>query len=628
MSVNNESQNYTGGATIEKTLPQNGVYASLFNKINLTPVAEIGDLNGFEDNTVMAETSADARVTAAVQVFMQCLQKSGQKVEKLDKTLLDHHIAELDFQISRQLDKVMHSDEFQKTESVWRGLKSLVDKTDFRQNVKIEILDLSKDELRQDFEDSPEIIQSGLYRQTYTMEYDTPGGEPIAAVISAYEFDASAQDVALMRNISKVSAAAHMPFIGSAGPAFFLKENMEQVAAIKDIGNYFDRAEYIKWKSFRETDDSRYLGLVMPRVLGRLPYGPDTAFSGYQLLLEYFTFRDKFMFVHFNGLDGITPPAGTEYFDIEVVFSTPWPSDLPVTDDAVRLHCVPVINLFTLEADPLTITGLESEYLLRPKRLQDGHTEIYSVDSVTGSNRTNDAEYVPFSSFRHKGGMMCRQAPPRYYHTRVKRSVTGLYDTWLILGGHQWEDDRLLDREAVSLQITGTNGQLPRRALQSTLLDSCEQVVSTPLSVRNLCKPTLPVYPPAEDRFHWRVLSHLGSGFLNMLSTAEVLRGTLALYNWQEDELNTRRLEAIQHVEHHRLQRFEQGYLLRGLDIEVILDSNGFTGEGDIHLFGEMLNRFFALYVDMNQFNQLTLIVQPEGKCIRWKENHSPRLPG
>lgn len=217
-----------------------------------------------------------------------------------------------------------------------------------------------------------------------------------------------------------------------------------------------------------QTDRIRLDGYFSPGGFseedGLWPKG-DTAFSGYQLLLEYFTFRDKFMFVHFNGLDGITPPAGTEYFDIEVVFSTPWPSDLPV-------------------------------------------------------------------------------------------------------------------------------------------------------------------YPPAEDRFHWRVLSHLGSGFLNMLSTAEVLRGTLALYNWQEDELNTRRLEAIQHVEHHRLQRFEQGYLLRGLDIEVTLDSNGFTGEGDIHLFGEMLNRFFALYVDMNQFNQLTLIVQPEGKCIRLKENHSPRLPG
>lgn len=187
MSLNNESQNMAGGATVEKTLPAGGVYASLFDKINLDPVAEIGNLNGFDDNTVMAETSANARVTAAVQVFMQCLQKSGQKVEKLDKTLLDSHIAELDFQISRQLDEIMHNDAFQKVESVWRGLKSLVDKTDFRQNVKLELLDLSKEELRQDFEDSPEIIQSGLYKQTYIAEYDTPGGEPISAQLDALD---------------------------------------------------------------------------------------------------------------------------------------------------------------------------------------------------------------------------------------------------------------------------------------------------------------------------------------------------------------------------------------------------------------------------------------------------------
>ncbi|MEI2264057.1 type VI secretion system baseplate subunit TssF [Erwinia sp. CGal63] len=354
----------------------------------------------------------------------------------------------------------------------------------------------------------------------------------------------------------------------------------------------------------------------------------ESAFSGYQLLLEYFTFREKFMFVHLNGLENVTLPAGIASFDIEVVFNQLWPADLPVTSDALRLHCVPVINLFTLEADPLTISGLESEYLLRPKRLQDGHTEIYSVDAVTGSARTGNAEYVPFTSFRHRGGMLRRDAPERYYHTRVKRGVTGMHDTWLILGGQQWEADKITERETVSLRITGTNGQLPRRALQSALLDRCEQTLQTKVSVRNLCKPTLPVYPPAEDRFHWRVMSHLGTGFLNMMSSAEVLRGTLALYNWQEDELNNRRLDAIQAVQHHRIQRFENGFLLRGLDIEVTIDRNGFTGEGDIHLFGEMLNRLLALYADMNQFNQLTLIVQPEGKCIRWKENHSPRLPG
>ncbi|HDS5353487.1 TPA: type VI secretion system contractile sheath large subunit [Enterobacter kobei] len=274
MSVQN---NIAGGESMVLERPAaGGVYASLFEKINLSPVSELSALDIWQDAQAMSDATADERLTAGMQVFLECLTKAGAKVEKLDKSLIDHHIAELDYQISRQLDAVMHHEEFQAVEGLWRGVKSLIDKTDFRQNVKIELLSMSKEDLRQDFEDSPEIIQSGLYKHTYIDEYDTPGGEPIAALISAYEFDASAQDVALLRNISKVSAAAHMPFIGSAGPKFFLKESMEDVAAIKDIGNYFDRAEYIKWKSFRDTDDARYIGLVMPRVLGRLPYGPDT----------------------------------------------------------------------------------------------------------------------------------------------------------------------------------------------------------------------------------------------------------------------------------------------------------------------------------------------------------------
>ncbi|ELB7823524.1 type VI secretion system contractile sheath large subunit, partial [Klebsiella pneumoniae] len=276
MSVTTENAPVQGQTTLQENRVGEGVYASLFEKINLAPASRLGDINDFLDDAALSETPAAERLTAAMQVFMERIRQSGQRVEKLDKTLIDHHIAELDFQISRQLDAVMHHQEFQQVESLWRGLKQLVDNTDYRQNVKTEILDVAKDDLRQDFEDAPELIQSGLYWHTYTAEYDTPGGEPIGSVISAYEFDASPQDVALLRNISRVSAAAHMPFIGAVGPAFFLKETMEEVAAIKDIGNYFDRAEYIRWKAFRETDDARYIGLVMPRVLGRLPYGPDT----------------------------------------------------------------------------------------------------------------------------------------------------------------------------------------------------------------------------------------------------------------------------------------------------------------------------------------------------------------
>ncbi|SEM44121.1 type VI secretion system protein ImpC [Pseudomonas sp. ok272] len=274
MSVESSNVQSRGATVLSEE--NSGVYGTLFSKINLVPVSALGGIDAFQNVEALSEVSADERVTAAVNVFLQLLKDSSRKVERLDKTLLDEHIAALDEQISRQLDAVMHHPDFQRVESTWRGVKSLIDQTDFRQNVRIELLDISKDHLVQDFEDAPEIAQSGLYLHTYTQEYDTPGGEPIAAAISNYEFNRGPQDIALLRNISKVSAAAHMPFIGAVGPAFFGKETMEEVAAIKDIGNYFDRAEYIKWKAFRDSDDSRYIGLTMPRVLGRLPYGPDT----------------------------------------------------------------------------------------------------------------------------------------------------------------------------------------------------------------------------------------------------------------------------------------------------------------------------------------------------------------
>lgn len=252
------------------------VYQSLFNKINLNPVTKTEDMDKYEDNDILSESPTDERVTMAVNILLKMIQDSSQKVEKLDKYLLDYHISQIDQKLSHQLDAIMHHPVFQEIESTWRGLKFVVDRTDFRRNVKIELLDVSKDELRQDFEDAPEISQTGFYRHTYIQEYDTPGGEPLGVTISNYEFDRSPQDISLLRNVSKVAAAAHMPFIASIGPKFFGKESMEEVAAIKDIANYFDRAEYTKWNLFRETDDARYIGLTLPRVLARLPYGPET----------------------------------------------------------------------------------------------------------------------------------------------------------------------------------------------------------------------------------------------------------------------------------------------------------------------------------------------------------------
>jgi type VI secretion system protein ImpC len=194
----------------------------------------------------------------------------------VDSLRLDHDLATIDRLLGRQIDSILHHPAFQTLESAWRGLQFLVDRTDFRRYVLIETLDVSKENLRQDFDDAPELIESGLFQHTYVQEYDTPGAYPVGSVIANYEFDASAPDVALLRNISKVAAAAHMPFIGAVSPAFFGRASMEDVAGIRDLSGYFERAAYFKWKAYRETDDARYVGLTLPRFLARLPYGPDT----------------------------------------------------------------------------------------------------------------------------------------------------------------------------------------------------------------------------------------------------------------------------------------------------------------------------------------------------------------
>ena len=138
MSVQNETAVPAGETLVQERSATEGVYASLFEKINLKPASSLSDLSVWQDETAMAEAGANERITAGVQVFLERLRQSGQRVEKLDKTLIDHHIAELDHQISRQLDAVMHHEAFQKVESLWRGLKHLVDNTDYRQNVKTE----------------------------------------------------------------------------------------------------------------------------------------------------------------------------------------------------------------------------------------------------------------------------------------------------------------------------------------------------------------------------------------------------------------------------------------------------------------------------------------------------------
>ena len=219
--------------------------------------------------------SASERISAALRLFIESVSETSTSVDKIDKSVIDSQVAYIDQKISAQLDEIMHSEPFQKLESAWRGLWFMVDRTNFKKNVKIEILNASKQDIMEDFEDSPEIIQSSLYKHVYTDEYDTPGGEPIGALVSNYEFNSTPAEIALLQNLASVSASAHCPFIGSVGAKFFGKNDVHELPQIEDLENYMDRAEYTKWKGFRESEDSRYVGLTLPRFLLRTPYDPE-----------------------------------------------------------------------------------------------------------------------------------------------------------------------------------------------------------------------------------------------------------------------------------------------------------------------------------------------------------------
>lgn len=211
-----------------------------------------------------------------VQAFINELLTAHSKDDKVNKEIVDNMIAELDSKLSTQLDEILHNDSFQQIESAWRGLKLLVDRTDFRQNIRIEMLNVRKHELLEDFEDAPEIVKSGLYKHVYTDEYGQFGGKPFGAMISNYYFGPGPQDIKLLQNVAAVGAMAHAPFMAAAGPEMFGCQSFEELPHLKDLESIFEGPQYAKWQSFRESEDSRYVGLTMPRFLLRLPYGENT----------------------------------------------------------------------------------------------------------------------------------------------------------------------------------------------------------------------------------------------------------------------------------------------------------------------------------------------------------------
>lgn len=211
-----------------------------------------------------------------VQAFINEMLKPAREGEKVGTALIDDLIADIDQKLSVQMDTILHDPTFQSMESAWRGAKYLVDNTNFRENIRIDLLNASKQDLIDDFEDAPEIPKSGLYQTIYTAEYGQFGGQPYGAIVSNYDFGPGNQDMALLQNVAAVSAMAHAPFLAAAAPQFFGGEDFSALPNLKDLKSIFEGPQYTKWRGFRDSEDARYVGLTLPRFLLRTPYGQDT----------------------------------------------------------------------------------------------------------------------------------------------------------------------------------------------------------------------------------------------------------------------------------------------------------------------------------------------------------------
>ncbi|MCG6283579.1 type VI secretion system contractile sheath large subunit, partial [Vibrio diabolicus] len=209
-----------------------------------------------------------------VAAFIENLIGGNQLDEAVNKSLVDQMLVELDKKISAQMDEILHDQQYQQMESAWRGLKLFVDRTDFRENNKVELLHVTKEELLEDFEFAPDTTQSGLYKHVYSSGYGQFGGEPTGAIVGNFAFTPSTPDMKLLQYMGALGAMAHAPFISSVGPQFFGIDSFEELPNIKDIKSTFESPKYTKWRALRESEDARYIGLTAPRFLLRVPYDP------------------------------------------------------------------------------------------------------------------------------------------------------------------------------------------------------------------------------------------------------------------------------------------------------------------------------------------------------------------
>jgi type VI secretion system protein ImpC len=228
--------------------------------------------------TVAEEVSDEDRFISGLAALLMNIDTTAGR---FDKGMAQEVIVRVDLMVNDQINEILHHEQFKQLESNWRSLNDLILNTNFKADVMIDILDVSKDELYEDFEDNAvDITGSALFKKVYVAEYDQYGGKPIGSIIGLYEFEHTPRDEFWLRIMGKVSAASHAPFVGAVSPKFFGCDSIEELAAIKDLEGLMSHPKYGSWNKLRESEEAAYIGLTLPKYIVRKPYDPETNPSG------------------------------------------------------------------------------------------------------------------------------------------------------------------------------------------------------------------------------------------------------------------------------------------------------------------------------------------------------------
>ncbi len=252
-----------------------------------------------EAEKAQSTKSAQVQDAAGASILEQAISATKQtersRAEELLKTLteealkgtvtfsknltrtLTEAISAIDKKVSEQLRTIMHAPEFLKLEGSWRGLRHLVMESETSATLKLKVFHVSKRDLFKDLDRAVEFDQSQIFKKLYENEFGSPGGEPYGALIGDYEITNHPEDVDLLAKMSNVAAAAFCPFVTAPAPELFGMESWQELSKPRDLEKIFESKEYVKWRSFRDTEDARFVTLAMPRTLARLPYGKNTS---------------------------------------------------------------------------------------------------------------------------------------------------------------------------------------------------------------------------------------------------------------------------------------------------------------------------------------------------------------